>query len=83
MTEATISSALASNRRRLIRATYLGLFVALYYGTDLFVRSQVFFWLGIAGLILVFFDAVICARRRWRVVKAELQDDSEETEPSC
>lgn len=83
MIETTVSSALASNRRRLIRVTYLSVFVALYYGTDLFARSQVFLGLGMAGLILVFFDAVICARRRWRVVKAELQDDSEETEPSC
>jgi cytochrome c-type biogenesis protein CcmH/NrfF len=72
------------DRRRFARVAYLGLFVALYYGTDLFVQYEALLWLAILGILVVFFDAVICARRRWRVVKSELSDDSEEeAEPNC
>jgi len=63
------------SRRSLARVVYLAIFVVLYYGTELFVQYPLLQWLGLLGLVIVFFDAVICARRRWRVVKSELRDD--------
>lgn len=70
------------SRRSLARVCYLGVFVTLYYGTDLFVQYQPLLWVALFGLVVVFFDAVICARRRWHVVKSELGDD-EASDPGC
>ena len=70
------------SRRSLARVCYLGVFVVLYYGTELFAQYPLLQWLGLFGLVVVFFDAVICARRRWRVVKSELGDD-EASDPGC
>jgi len=67
------------SRRSLARVVYLAVFVVLYYGTGVFQQYQPLLWLALFGLVVVFFDAVICARRRWRVVKSELRDD----DPSC
>lgn len=70
------------NYRRLARVAYLALFIGINYGTNLFVAYPLLLWVGIAGLIVVFFDAVICARRRWRVLRAEMNGE-EEGEPTC
>lgn len=61
--------------RRAGRLLYIGLFVVLQYGTDLFAQYPPLGWVAVAGLVVVFFDAVICARRSWRAVEAELDDD--------
>lgn len=60
------------SRRSLARIVYLLVFVALYYGTELFVQYPLLQWVGLFGLAVVFFDAVICARRRWRALRAEM-----------
>ena len=64
--------------RRLARFGYLGLFVVVAYFTPLFEQYPPLQWLGIAGLLIVFFDAVICARRRWRVLREEMGDGNAE-----
>ncbi|QSG04488.1 hypothetical protein [Halapricum desulfuricans] len=66
------------NVRRLARFGYLGLFVVVAYFTPLFEQYPPLQWLGIAGLLIVFFDAIVCARRRWR----ELREQLDEPEPS-
>lgn len=71
------------NVRRIARVVYILAFVGVVYGTDLLPRSSPLFWLAIAGLVVVFFDAVICARRRFRVLSAEREGDDSETDPSC
>lgn len=72
------------NYRRLGRLIYLTLFMAIQYGTELFGNYPALFWLGVAGLVIVFFDAVICARRRWRVLRAEMRgEESDDRDPTC
>jgi hypothetical protein len=72
------------NYRRLARVVYLALFVAVEYWTTLFAQYPALFWLGVAGLVVVFFDAVICARRRWRVLRAEMRDEEpDERDSTC
>lgn len=71
------------NRRRIARVAYLALFVGLAYGTDLFTQYPPLRWVGILGVVIVFFDAVICARRRWRVLRAEMDSGSDERDPTC
>lgn len=72
------------NYRRLARLVYLTLFMAIEYGTGLFTQYAALFWLGVAGLVIVFFDAVICARRRWRVLRAEMREEEpDEGDPTC
>ncbi|MFW5978243.1 MAG: hypothetical protein ACOCP2_03315 [Halohasta sp.] len=71
------------SRRSVARITYLAVFLVLYYGTDLFARYDTLLWLALLGLVVVFFDAVICARRRWRVVKTELHEEVDGEQPNC
>ena len=71
------------NRRRIARVVYLALFVGLEYFTTVFTQYPTLRWLGIAGIVVVFFDAVICARRRWRVLKSELDGNESESDPTC
>ncbi|MCU4719391.1 hypothetical protein [Halapricum hydrolyticum] len=66
--------------RRFARFGYIGLFVLVAYFTPLFEQYPLLQWLGIAGLVIVFFDAIICARRRWRVLREEMRSD--EAEPN-
>lgn len=66
------------SRRSLARIAYLTVFIVLYYGTELFVQYPLLQWLGLFGLVVVFFDAVICSRRRWRALRAEMNDENEE-----
>jgi hypothetical protein len=74
-----------SNYRRLARVAYLALFVGLTYGTDLLPPYSLGWWVGVGGLVLVFFDAVICARRRWRVLRREMdgEEGNQESDPTC
>jgi len=71
------------NYRRLARIAYIGLFVAVSYGTELFTQFPLLWWAAVAGLVVVFFDAVICARRRLRVLRAEMNDSDDEPDPAC
>ncbi|MFW6018003.1 MAG: hypothetical protein ACOCPX_04220 [Halapricum sp.] len=66
------------NPRRLARFGYLALFIAVAYFTSLFEHYPLLQWVAIAGLVIVFFDAVICARRRWRVLRDEMRDTDAE-----
>jgi hypothetical protein len=66
------------SRRSLARIVYLAVFVVLYYGTELFVQYPLLQWVGLFGLVVVFFDAVICSRRRWRALRAEMNSENEE-----
>ncbi|WP_229110528.1 hypothetical protein [Halapricum desulfuricans] len=77
MADALAPSELLS-ARRLARFGYLGLFVVVAYFTPLFEQYPPLQWLGIAGLLIVFFDAVICARRRWREIRETMGTDEQE-----
>lgn len=70
------------NYRRIARFTYLAVFVAVEYGTDLFSQYPPLLWVGLFGLVVVFFDAVVCARRNWRDLQSGLDGDGEESDPS-
>jgi hypothetical protein len=69
--------------RRLARTVYLALFVGVYYWTDIFADFPPLLWIGTVGLIVVFFDAMICARRRWRVLRSEMKGEDGESDPTC
>ena len=66
------------SRRSLARIVYLGAFVLVDATTSVFSQYPLLFWAAVAGLVLVFFDAVICARRRWRAIRADLASESQE-----
>ena len=57
--------------RRVARFGYIILFVLVANTTPAFEQFPPLKWIAIAGLVVVFFDAIVCARRRWRTVKAE------------
>lgn len=63
--------------------TYLAAFVAVESLTGLFTQYPLLFWAAVGGVVVVFFDAVICARRRWRAVKKELREDGQRSDPGC
>lgn len=71
------------SKRTLARIAYLLSFLAVQSLSELFATYPALFWLGVAGIVLVFFDAVICARRRWRVVKSELSGNGDDEDPAC
>lgn len=72
----------AVSGRSLARVVSIAAFVAVETLTSLFETYPPLLWPAVAGLVVVFFDAVICARRRWRVLKRELRD-GESADPGC
>jgi|GEM_PF-2883406 len=64
--------------RRIARFGYIILFVLVANSTPAFEQFPPLKWIAIAGLVVVFFDAIVCARRRWRTVKQEMRGDDAE-----